>query len=205
MDIASYAQDTFLGFDLGTTNLGVVVMASNFTLLWAGTVSLGGVDVQWDDYALAVTFGRVIKEALGQYFVPTYVAVEQNIHYRWQGVLEGIILGYFTALGSKVWHVHPATVKASFEGLGRHGHEQNKHDALELVHSWGYSDIATNHEADAVLCVCALMNKLEDGDNPWDLENKIASKKSAKKRFSKKKTQKDVKKTKVSKNNKKEK
>lgn len=162
LDYASCTHKLVMGIDLGSTNLGVVILEKDtFRCRWSGVINLGGQSTQYNDSSIARAVKAAFDSVFNSYFVPDYVVVEQNTHRRWQAVLGGIMLGYWAAKGSIVVHYHPATIKASYVELGRNGHAQNKEDALNLVHSWGYTDLRTDHEADACLLACTLINKLE--------------------------------------------
>lgn len=163
-EVACDYDEVVLGMDVGTRNLGLVVItAGSLELLFCKTVSLGGARNQSNDAELAMLMRELFTTMFGDTWVPSRFVVEQNTQTRWQCAVECLALGYWAGRGARVHHVSPCSVKTAFRGLGRNGHAQNKKDAMHLVRdTWDYG-VTQDHEADALLVAMFVLMSEERG------------------------------------------
>lgn len=152
-----------LGLDVGSRNIGLAVLTvSTRELLFSKTISIGGAKNSSDDSEICRQLILQFHDLFGYYWRPDYLTIEQNTQTRWQACVGTAALMHWATRGAKINHVSPNTIKATYEGLGRNGHLQNKKDAMALVVDvWGYAGIHVDHEADALLVATYTLDKNE--------------------------------------------
>lgn len=146
-----------LGVDPGTTSLGwALIDGQTMDLIDSGCYfvkrrrQLAG-----NDSLLALemwTFWTTIVEPLK----PTRVVVEANAMNRLYSNVELLVLGFATASGLEIAHVHPMTWKKLLGVPVTSNHHHNKKAAEKWVKEQGY-DVTDDHQADAI---CIAMSTL---------------------------------------------